>query len=169
MLEDDITFMKQVDHQPYAELLDFEIQLYKSNKSLYNTVAEETNFEADCHETNTFITEFSLKLLQNNEAASLYLDDSSLLKNIIPPYTDEQISTFFNLFENVNTEEALDSNQNVNEEILKRVELSADLLYHPAHHSNRKVNDQNKEIYEVVDSFMKLVRARVKSVADKPQ
>ena len=39
----------------------------------------------------------------------------------------------------------------------KRVELSADLLYHPAHHSNRKVNDQNKEIYEVVDSFMKLV------------
>ena len=57
LLEDDIMFMKQVDHQPYAELLDVEIQLYKSNKSLYNAVAEETIFfEADCHETNSFIT-----------------------------------------------------------------------------------------------------------------
>ena len=170
LLEDDIMFMKQVDHQPYAELLDVEIQLYKSNKSLYNAVAEETIFlKQIAMKQIRLLRSFLLKLLQNNEAASLYLDDSSLLKNIIPPYTDEQISTFFNLFENVNTEEALDSNLNVNEEILKRVELSADLLYHPAHHSNRKVNDQNKEIYEVVDSFMKLVRARVKSVADKPQ
>ena len=91
------------------------------------------------------------------------------MKNIIPPYTDEQISTFFNLFENINTKEALASNLNANEEIFKRLELTADLLYHPAHHGNRKVNDQNKETYDVVDSFMTLVRARVKRFVDKPQ
>ena len=85
LLEDDIMFMKQVDHQPYAELLDVEIQLYKSNKSLYNAVAEETIFlKQIAMKQIRLLRSFLLKLLQNNEAASLYLDDSSLLKNIIP-------------------------------------------------------------------------------------
>ena len=99
MLEDDITFMKQVDHQPYAELLDFEIQLYKSNKSLYNTVAEETNFlKQIAMKQIRLLRSFLLKLLQNNEAARLNFDDSSLLKNVLPPVHRR---TNFNIFQSV--------------------------------------------------------------------
>ena len=64
-------FMKQVDHQPYAEILDAEIQLGKSNKSLYNAVAEEEFLKQIAMKQIRLLRSFLLKLLQNNEAASL--------------------------------------------------------------------------------------------------
>ena len=94
LLEDDIMFMKQVDHQPYAELLDVEIQLYKSNKSLYNLSLKRFLKQVAAKQIR-LLRSFLLKLLQNNEAASLYLDDSSLLKNHTPVHR----RTNFNIFQ----------------------------------------------------------------------
>ena len=165
-LKDDVAFLNLEDHQPYEEMLDLEIQLYKANKTESRQESVETNYYRNIALKMIRLLRIILIQLFSNaddEIKNLVLDDASLLKNIVPPYTEEQITTFFKLFDNINTKEAFKENMNINSTSMTEINKNINLLYDP---TLKYENDENNESFKIVQSFLKLIRDKANSILE---
>jgi hypothetical protein len=168
LIDDDVAFLNLKDHPRYEEMLDLEIKLYKSNRINLRQVTNEAN-----HYKNIAVKLIRLlrmiltKLLRNStdKVKNQVLVDASLLKNIIPPYTEEQLTVFFKLFDNVHVKEAYAKNLTLNNNSKAEINNRIDLLFDPAQKYNN--TDKENENFSVIQSFIKLVRDRAKSILEE--
>ena len=166
LIADDVAFLNLEDDQPYEEMLDLEIQLYKANKTESRQESVETNYYRNIALKMIRLLRIILIQLFSNaddEVKNLVLDDASLLKNIVPPYTEEQITTFFKLFDNINTKEAFKENMNINSTSMTEINKNINLLYDP---TLKYENDENNESFKIIQSFLKLIRDKANSILE---
>ena len=95
--------------------------------------------------------------------AFLILFDECPLNILIPDL--EQLTVFFKLFDNVHVKEAYAKNLTLNNNSKAEINNRIDLLFDPAQKYNN--TDKENENFSVIQSFIKLVRDRAKSILEE--